>query len=162
MISGESRVTRCVMGRIERGEEVVAALRELARFERIDAGFVRAQGAVEAAELAAYDAATRGYAAAGGVPGPAELVSLQGNVSLDGGAPDVRLWAVLAPAPDAVRAQGPGGRSFTASPRLEAGLLVRARAVYVEFAIDVCDDGDLERRADPATGLPLWRPPRRR
>ncbi len=151
MISGESRVTRCVMGRIERGEEVVAALRELARFERIDAGFVRAQGAVEAAELAAYDAATRGYAAAGGITGPAELVSLQGNVSLDGGAPDVRLWAVLAQPPQ------PG-----APPALAAGLLVRARAVYVEFAIDVCDDGDLERRADAATGLPLWRPPRRR
>jgi predicted DNA-binding protein with PD1-like motif len=160
MIAGESRVTRCVMGRIERGEEVVQALRDLARMERIDAGFVRGQGALEAAELAAYDAAARGYVAAGSVAGPSELVSLEGNLSLDGGVPDVRLWAVLAvlgrsadPAPEG--APRP-------PPRLEAGLLVRARAAYVELAIDVYDDGDLERRPDAASGLRLWRPPRRR
>jgi predicted DNA-binding protein with PD1-like motif len=150
VIAGESKVSRCVMGRIERGEEVVQAIRDLARMERIDAGFVRAHGAVEAAELSAYTAA-RGYVWTGTVTGAAELVSLGGNVSLRGGAPEVRLWAVLAPVPD------PGG------PReVAAGLLVRARAVYVEFAIDVYDDGDLERRPDPATGLELWRPPRRR
>jgi predicted DNA-binding protein with PD1-like motif len=151
VIAGESRATRCVMGRLERGEEVVAQLRALARFEKIDAGFVRGQGAVEAAELARYDAAARGYVAAPGVPGAAELVALHGNVSLDEGVPELRLWAVLAPAPEP---GAPGG--------VAAGLLVRARAVYVEFAIDVYDDGDLERRPDAATGLALWRPPRRR
>lgn len=145
MISGETRVTRCVMGRVEAGEEVVAALRDLARQERIDAGFVRAQGAVEAVELARYDAAARAYLPAAGVDGPAELVTLQGSVSLEGPGAEVRLWAVAAGA-DGVR----------------AGLLVSARAVAVEFAVDVLDDGDLERRLDPATGLALWRPPRRR
>jgi predicted DNA-binding protein with PD1-like motif len=151
MISGESRPSRCVMGRIEAGEEVVEALRALARFERIDAGFVRAQGSVEDAELARYDAAVRGYVWAGLVAGAAELASLQGDVSLEGGAPEVWLWAVLAPA------SGPGGAAGVA-----AGRLLRARAAYVEFAIDVYDDGDLERRPDAATGLALWRPPRRR
>jgi predicted DNA-binding protein with PD1-like motif len=150
VISGESAATRCVMGRLERGEEVGEALRALARFENIDAGFVRGQGAVEAAELALYSAAARAYVPAGTV-GPAELVSLMGNVSLEDGAPQVRLWAVLAPAP---AHEGP--------PAAVAGLLVRARAVYVEFAIDVYDDGDLERRPDPVTGLASWRPPRRR
>ncbi len=146
MISGESEVTRCVMGRVEAGEEVVAALRALARLEKIDAGFVRAQGAVAAAEVARYDAAARAYVPAGAVAGPAELVLLQGSVSLEGGAPDVWVWAVLAPAEGAP----------------VAGRLVRATAVHVEFAVDVLDDGDLERRPDAATGLPLWRPPRRR
>jgi len=150
VISGESRATRCVMGRVERGEEVVAALRALARFEKIDAGFVRAQGAVEDAQLSTYDAAARGYVESGGLAGPAELASLQGSVALEGGMPDVRLWAVLA-------AARPGAR-----PEIAAGLLVRARAVYVEFAIDVYDEGDLERRDDSDTGLALWRPPRRR
>jgi predicted DNA-binding protein with PD1-like motif len=148
VISGESKPSRCVMGRIEQGEEVVETLRALARFERIDAGFVRAQGSVEWAELSRYDPAAKAYVWAGLVPGPAELASLQGNVSLLGGAPEVRVWAVLAPA---------SGAASTA-----AGLLVQARAAYVEFAIDVFDDGDLERRPDPATGLALWRPPRRR
>jgi hypothetical protein len=151
VITGETTVTRCVMGRLERGEEVVEALRDLARFEKIDAGSVRAQGAVDGAELARYDPAARAYVGAGGVPGTAELVSLAGNVSLDGGAPAVRLWAVL-------------GAVSAGAARCEvaAGLLVRARAVYVEFFVDVYDDGDLERREDAATGLRLWRPPRRR
>ena len=145
MIAGQSALTRCVMGRVEAGEEVVAALRDLARFERIDAGFVRGQGAVTEAEVARYDAAARAYVRAA-VTGAAELVSLQGSVSLEDGAPSPWLWAVLAPA------EGPP----------VAGRLVRARAVHVEVAVDVLDDGDLERKIDPATGLPLWRPPRRR
>jgi predicted DNA-binding protein with PD1-like motif len=151
------------MGRLEAGEDVVAALRELARFERIDAGFVRAQGAVQGAELARYDAGACGYVPAGGVPGAAELVSLQGNVSLEGGVPEVRLWAVLA-VPEAERARGQvdAGAVESRPMAVHAGMLLRARAAYVEFAIDVYDDGDLERRADAATGLALWRPPRRR
>jgi predicted DNA-binding protein with PD1-like motif len=149
VITGEASPTRCVMGRLERGEGVVDGLVALARFEKIDAGFVRAQGAVEDVELLRYDAAARRHVPLASAPGAWELVSLQGNVSLLNGAPEVRVWAVIAGAPDG-------------APQVLAGLLGRARAVYVEFAIDVCDDGDLERRDDPVTGLPLWRPPRRR
>jgi predicted DNA-binding protein with PD1-like motif len=163
MISGESRPTRCVMGRLEMGEDVVGALRELARFERIDAGFVRAHGAVEAAALARYDAGARGYVPAGAVPGEAELVTLAGNVSLEAGVPQVRLWAVLA-VPQAERAEerADEARADGRPMAVHAGMLVRARVAYVEFAIDVYDEGDLERRPDAATGLALWRPPRRR
>lgn len=152
MITGEAKHTRCVMGRLEKGEEVVDALLGVARFERIDAGFVRAQGSVESIELLRYDGVGRRYvphARAGGIDGAWELVSLQGSVSLLRGAPDVRVWAVISAAPGGV-------------PQVLAGLLGSARALFVEFAIDVCDDGDLERRDDPVTGLPLWRPPRRR
>ena len=152
MISGEAKHTRVVMGRLEPGEPVVDGLVRLARFERIDAGFVRAQGSVEEVELLRYDAALKRYvplAAAGGVDGPWELVSLQGSISLLRGQPDVAVWAVIAAAPGGV-------------PLVYAGRLGRARAVYVEFAVDVCDDGDLERRDDAVSGLPLWRPPRRR
>jgi predicted DNA-binding protein with PD1-like motif len=140
------------MGRLEKGEAVVDGLVALSRFEKIDAGFVRAQGAVEDVELLRYDPASRRYvalASAAADGGAWELVSLQGNVSLLRGVPDVRVWAVIAGAPAGV-------------PQVLAGLLGRARALYVEFAIDVCDDGDLERRDDGVTGLPLWRPPRRR
>ncbi len=152
MITGEAKHTRCVMGRLEQGEEVVDALLAIARFEKIDAGFVRAQGSVEAIELLRYDPAAMRYvphARAGAIDGAWELVSLQGSVSLLRGAPDVRVWAVISAAPAGI-------------PQVLAGFLGSARALYVEFAIDVCDDGDLERRDDPVTGLPLWRPPRRR
>ncbi len=151
MITGEARHTRCVMGRLESGEEVVEALRELARFERVDAGFVRAQGVVEGAEVSLYDGESRRYERAGSIAGTAELVSLDGNVSLLAGAPEVRLWAVLA-----IGAAGKG------LPSVTAGLLSRARAVYVEFVVDVYDEGDLERREDSVQAPPLWRPPRRR
>jgi predicted DNA-binding protein with PD1-like motif len=152
MIVGEAKQTRVVMGRLEKGEPVVEKLVELARFEKIDCGFVRGQGVVEEIFLERYDAAALQYVpftTAGGVDGPWELVSLQGNLSLRAGQPDARLWAVLA--------TSLGGR-----PRVLAGRLAAARTVYLEFAVDVCDDGDLERRDDPVTGLPLWRPPRRR
>lgn len=152
MITGEARHTRCVMGRLEPGEPVVEGLQQLARFEKIDAGFVRAQGSVEEIELLRYDPAARRYVplvSADAGDGPWELVSLQGSVSLLRGEADVRLWAVIA-----------GARAGV--PLVYAGRLGRAQAVYVEFAIDVCDDGDLERRDDAVTGLPLWRPPRRR
>lgn len=152
MISGEAKQTRVVMGRLERGESVLDALSELARLERIDAGFVRGQGSVEEIELLRYDAIARRYVAlavGGGVDGAWELASLAGSVSLLRGAADVRLWATLAGAPGGVA-------------QVLAGRLGRARAVYVEFAIDVCDDADLERRDDAVTALPLWRPPRRR
>ena len=61
MISGEARPTRCVMGRLEEGEAVVDGLVALARFEKIDAGFVRGHGSVEAVELLRYDPGSRRY-----------------------------------------------------------------------------------------------------
>jgi len=152
MIVGEAKHSRCIMGRLEKGEPVVGKLVEVARFEKIDAGFVRAQGVVEEFFLERYDAASLRYvplASAGGIDGPWELVSLEGNLSLLSGAPAARLWAVLA-------------TSLVGRPHVLAGALASARSVYVEFAIDVYDDGDLERRDDPVTGLSLWRPPRRR
>ena len=67
--------------------------------------------------------------------------------------PDVRLHAVVAwprAEPDAAGLRGVGSSSA-------------ARAVSVELALDVYDDGDLDRSVqDPVTGLPLWRTPRRR
>ncbi|HEY6003449.1 MAG TPA: PPC domain-containing DNA-binding protein [Anaeromyxobacter sp.] len=152
MIVGEAKPTRVVMGRLEKGEAVVEKLVELARFEKIDCGFVRAQGVVEDVLLERYDAAAKAYvplATAGGIDGPWEVVSLQGNVSLRAGQPEARLWAVLS-------------TSLGGTPQVLAGFLAAARAVYLELAVDVCDDGDLERRDDPVTGLALWRPPRRR
>jgi predicted DNA-binding protein with PD1-like motif len=152
VIVGEAKPTRVVMGRLEKGEAVVEGLAELARFEKIDCGFVRAHGAVEEIQLERYDAAAKAYVpldAAGRADGPWEVVSLQGNVSLRAGQPEARLWAVLA-------------TSLGGAPRVLAGRLAAARAIYLEFAVDVCDDGDLDRRDDPVTGLALWRPPRRR
>lgn len=149
MIVGETRQTRVVLGRLEKGDAVVDKLLELARFEKIDCGFVRAHGVVEEIFLERYEEASRAYvplATVGGADGPWELVSLQGNLTLRDTQPDVRLWAVIA-------------TSLSGRPRLLAGRLAAAKAIYVEFVVDVCDGADLERRDDPVTGLPLWRLP---
>jgi predicted DNA-binding protein with PD1-like motif len=152
MIVGETKQTRVVLGRLEKGDAVAEKLLELARFEKIDCGFVRAQGVVEEIFLERYEEASRAYvplATVGGADGPWELVSLQGSLTLRDAQPDVRLWAVIA-------------TSLSARPRVLAGRLAAATAIWVEFVVDVCDGADLERRDDPVTGLPLWRLPWRR
>jgi hypothetical protein len=95
---------------------------------------------VEAVELALWDPKARAWTPAGAVEGLAHLASLQGVVSLRGGAPDVRLHAVLA-------LPGPG------LPAATAGLVLRARAVAVELALDVFDEATVDRGDDPASGL---------
>jgi predicted DNA-binding protein with PD1-like motif len=151
VIVGETKLTRVLVGRLERGEELHEALLEMARIERVDAAFVRGQGALDLAELDAYDPEARGYFAPVRLEGALELASLSGFVSLRRGAPDVRLHAVVA-----------WPRADPGPPAATAGLLVRGRVVAVELALDVYDDGDLDRLDDPATGLALWRTPRRR
>ena len=144
-----TRATRVVVGRVEAGAELHAALLEAARWERIDAAAVRGPGVVEEAALAVYDPGARAHAAAESVDGVAELASLSGTVSLRDGVPDLVLHAVLARAGE--------GRT-----EVSAGLLLRARAVAVEFTMEVWDECTLDRREDPATGLALWAPPGRR
>jgi predicted DNA-binding protein with PD1-like motif len=152
MIVGETTCTRVLVGRLEPGEWLHEALLEIARLERVDAAFVRGQGIVELVELDLWDPARRGYGAPLRLEGALELASLSGTISLRGGAPDVRLHAVVA-----------WPQLEAAPPPCAGGLLARARAVSVELALDVYDDGDLDRAVDdPVTGLPLWRTPRRR
>lgn len=152
MIVGETKLTRVLVGRLEPGEWLHDALLEIARLERVDAAMVRGQGIADLAELDVWDPALRGYGAPRRLTGALELASLCGSVSLRGGVPDVRLHAVVA---------WPGAGAEP--PGCTGGLLVRGRAVSVELALDVYDDGDLDRSVqDPVTGLPLWRTPRRR
>jgi predicted DNA-binding protein with PD1-like motif len=145
VISTQTRQTRVIVARLDRGEDVAAALLELARWHRVDAGLVRGQGILDAATLGRYDPPRRAYAAQPALPGPLELAALCGTLSLRAGAPDLRLHAVLAGADGACH----------------AGLLLGARAFSVEVALDALDEADLERQDDPATGLAPWRTPSR-
>jgi predicted DNA-binding protein with PD1-like motif len=152
VIVGETKLTRVLVGRLEPGEWLHDALLEMARLERVDAAMVRGQGIVDLAELDVWDPALKGYGAPRRLTGTLELASLSGSVSLHRGVPDVRLHAVVA-----------WPRAEPEPPGCAGGLLVRGRAVSVELALDVYDDGDLDRSVqDPVTGLPLWRTPRRR
>lgn len=149
MIHAETRVSRVFVARLEPGEDLHGALLELARWHRIDAAWIRGQGILERAALARWDAGARRYGEPAALEGPLELAALGGTVSLRATRgvreQDVRLHAVVSAA---------GGVTT-------AGLVVRARVVAVELAVDVYDGADLERVDDPATGLPLWRTPSR-
>lgn len=149
MIHAVSTKTRVVVARLEPGEGLPEAVLELARWERVDAAFVRGHGILSLAVLDVWDPDRRAYGAPVRLEGALELASLSGFVALSGGVPDATLHAVVAwQARD-------GGRGTA------AGLLVAARAVAVELAVDVYDDAILDRHEDPATGLSLWRPLRR-
>lgn len=145
MVHAETRLTRVVVARLEPGEDLHEALRELARWHRIDAARVHGQGILREAALARYEAAALRYGPAEARPGPVELAALSGTISLRAAEQDVRLHAVIA---------GPDGVAPAA-----AGLLARATALAVELVLDVWDRADLERVDDPATGLALWRQP---
>jgi predicted DNA-binding protein with PD1-like motif len=145
MVHVESRRARRVIARVDGGVALHEAVAELARWEKADAALVRGRGVVEAAVLARWDATAGARVERARVEGPVELVTLEGSVALRDGAVDVRLSAVLA---------GEDGAAL-------AGLLVTARAVAVELALDVLDDVFLDRSPD-ATGLEPWRPSPRR
>jgi predicted DNA-binding protein with PD1-like motif len=142
MDQARTRRTSVIIARLSRGEWLHDAIAELARAERIDAGLVRGQGAIDHAELRSYDPRSRRYELEVEIEGACELAVLSGSVALRDGAPDVALHAVVA------RPAEEGGM-----PIVAAGQLARARAVAVEIAIDVLEDGGLWRSEDPETGL---------
>jgi predicted DNA-binding protein with PD1-like motif len=115
-----AKIARALLARVEPGEDLHAALRELARWEKLDHALVRGSGLLEAATL---------EPAAGGAPerlaGPLALSSLAGVLTLRGGVLELRLDAVLAP---------PGGTE------VRAGRLAAARAAEVELVVDVLED----------------------
>lgn len=143
MFVKRTRNTRVLLGRLVGGEDVVSALAEVARAERVDAALVRGHGVVEDVELARFDPDVRTFAPAFRGRGALELASLAGTVALRDGRPDLVLRAVVA--------RGDRGE-------VAGGVLVRARAVAVEFVLDAYDDAEVPRRDDPETGLAVWDP----
>jgi predicted DNA-binding protein with PD1-like motif len=141
----QSRKTRKVIARLERGEDLLASLLELARYESIDAGIVRGSGLVEEIVLHAWRGSERVEVLAH--RGVLDLASLTGSIALRGGMPEVRLHAVV----DRPASGMPGASA-------SAGWVVRGRALSVELAVDVLDDVHLDLRIDEATGLPVWHP----
>ncbi|HUL58463.1 MAG TPA: PPC domain-containing DNA-binding protein [Anaeromyxobacteraceae bacterium] len=144
MIVKQTRQTRTLLGRLVAGEEVVASLREIVRAERVDAGWLRAHGVLEDAEVALWNPLDRRFDTVWREVGPAELASLSGTIALRGGFPDIAPRAVL-------MCRGPRNAAV-------AGLLLSARALVVEFAVDVYDDAEVHRLDDPDTGLAPWDP----
>jgi predicted DNA-binding protein with PD1-like motif len=144
MVVFESRIVRRFVGRLERGEEVVATLRRLCEREQSRAAWVCGGGILEWADLAEWDSEREAWCAPRRVEGLLTLTSLQGNVAIRGGGIWIQLWASLA------RPHGTGVEVL-------GGTLAAARVYALDLTLEVYDDVRLERDEDVATGLSLFK-----
>lgn len=132
---------RKIMGRLAKGEDLLAALEKVAREHAVTLGEVQAIGAVSQARLGYYSQAERTYQFLDLVR-PLEITSLIGNISVKDEKPMVHAHVTLA---------DQDGRAF--GGHLAEGTLVFA----CEFAIqEYQSTTPLVRRMDEPTGLLLW------
>lgn len=133
--------SRCVMGRLGHGKDLLEELTGLADKLGVRLGRVRAIGAVKKARLGYYDQERREYRFFE-LARPLEVTGLIGNVSLKDGRPMVHAHVTLA---------DEEGRAW-------GGHLVPGTVVFAcEFVMEILDGPELVRELDDETGLPLWR-----
>jgi uncharacterized protein len=134
---------RKIMGRLAKGEDLLAALTNCAREQGITLGEVQAIGAVSQARVGYYNQEERQYYFLD-LARPLEIAALVGNISLKDGEPMVHAHVTLSDS---------DGRAF--GGHLAEGTLVFA----CEFAIQEYRSATaLVRQMDDPTGLFLWPP----
>ncbi len=136
----EARRARHLIIRLDRGEELPAALVRALDEAEARAGWIEGTGSLEKAEVALFDQASRTYAKTRVLEGPCDVVALSGSVALQQGETSLRLSATLA------RESGVG-------LQLAAGELVWARVYGLELRVTAFDDLPLVRAFDDRTGL---------
>jgi hypothetical protein len=144
MIVAESRTGRRLVGRLDRGVDLFAAILDVCRAHGVRSGEVRALGSLEAAELAEYDQAAKHWKPSRRYTGGFEVLHLQGNVSEKDGQAVVHAHATLM-------------RDTDNGVLLLGGHVVSARVFAIELVVDAWDDLILRRGVDEPTGLTQWR-----
>jgi len=146
MLIAESRSTRVLIIRFDRGDDVHEKLLEVAREHKVRCGWIRGLGALEEAELVEYDQAKKRYRATQTQRGAMEVLALMGNLSEKDGASFLHLHVALS------REREDQAR------RIEAlgGHLVKAKVFALEVSLECYDDIKLIRTTDEPTGLGLW------
>ena len=144
MIVAESRRGRRLVGRLDKGTDLLEGLAEVCRARDVRAGEVRAIGSVDQVVLAEYDQRARQYRPTRRFDAQFEIVSLSGNVSEKDGKLFVHAHIGLS-------------RERDNGIELIGGHMISGRVYAVEFVIEVFDDLILRRAADAQTGLSLWR-----
>ncbi len=141
MLSVMTKPGRCLMGRLDKGADLLKALEDFCQQQNITLGEVRALGAVTRARVGYYDQAARVYTYLEFAQ-PLEILALVGNISVKDGKPMVHAHVTLGDA------QG----------RALGGHLAEGTEVFAcEFAIyEYTTDRELARQPDEATGLWLW------
>ncbi len=143
MIVAESRRGRRIVGRLDRGVELLESIADVCRKRRIRCGEIRALGALEAVELVEYDQREKQYRQPRRFQCALEILNLTGNVSERAGEIAVHAHiTVMRDRDNGIEVMG--------------GHLLRARVFACEFVIESFDDVLLRRSLDEPTGLQLW------
>jgi predicted DNA-binding protein with PD1-like motif len=125
--------------RVDRGEELVASILQVAEHHRLQSGLVHAIGALEDIELGFYVLDERRYLRRT-LPEMHELVSLQGNLARLDGKAFLHAHVVL------------GARDFSTT----GGHLFRGTVAVVAEVVLWPSREPVARGMDPPTGLNLW------
>jgi predicted DNA-binding protein with PD1-like motif len=144
MFVAESRRGRRLVGRLDRGVDVLEGLAAVCRLRKVRSAEVRASGALEGATLGEWDQRARVMKAPRRIDAQLELLGLHGTVSERDG----KL---------VVQARASVSRERDNGIELLGGQLLAGRVFSVEFVLEVFDDLLLRRAPDANTGLPLWR-----
>lgn len=130
-----------MIGRIEKGQDLLSALTELCRKENIRLGCFSLLGSVMCARLGYYNQVTKKYIEKIHIDARWEIVSCSGNISIKDSEISVHAHVILSD--DQGRCYGghllPGTKIFSA-----------------EYCIQELTGGELQRKFDQDTGLSLW------
>lgn len=141
MLVRSFRASRCLVGRLAPGDDLLSALEGLARSQGIRAAQLQCLGALERGALGFYDQQAHQYRTLVW-DRPLEIAAGVGNVSLREGLPVVHAHLVLA---------DEEGRTY-------GGHLVPGNRVFAcEFCFWVLEGESFSRYPDDYTGLSLWR-----
>lgn len=141
----ESTRTRHLVGRLDRGADILTQLVEVCRAWRVHAGVLRAVGSLEDAVVGAWDQHARAPSTPRRFAAPVELLALNATISEANGAPSLHAFASLS-------------RSGDNGIELLGGRLVSGKVFACEFVIDAYDDLTVPAVVDANTGLSLWQP----
>ncbi len=143
MITVASYQGRTIVGRLERGADIIEGLRAVCGTREVRCGTVSAVGALESVELIHYDPKRKRYRPPRLLKGPLEILSLQGNLSENEGDLHAHLHVTLS-------REGDNGIEVM------GGHLAAGKVFACEFCITALDDVLLRRGEDRFTGLRLW------
>jgi predicted DNA-binding protein with PD1-like motif len=140
MKSFELRTSRVMLGRLERGDDVLNGLTEFCKRAGVQVGHVQALGAVERGGVGYFDHLEEVYHEVRFDEGM-EIASLAGNISRKDGDTFLHCHAILADRQ---------GRCF-------GGHLLEGNVTFAcEFVVTDLEGIAPERTPDESTGLALW------
>ncbi|MEL6181273.1 MAG: DUF296 domain-containing protein [Myxococcota bacterium] len=143
MIYTSSRSIRRIIGRISKGEPVIASFERLCKRERVRAGAIRAIGLIQSIKLQTYESDRVGYQTTLEAESTFEVLHLEGNVSTLGDQVVLNCYVHL------------GTHSF-GQWQTFGGRMAEAEAYSLEFIMEVYEDIELKRRLDERLKLPVW------